>query len=77
VGIDNYDLAALARRGIRLCNTPGVLTETTADMIFALVMGFSDLGRELLTASASVMPEYRDIVESLPPVAEKKPEEKK
>jgi gluconate 2-dehydrogenase len=41
VGIDNYDLAALARRGIRLFNTPGVLTETTADMIFALVMATS------------------------------------
>ncbi|CAN5919659.1 D-glycerate dehydrogenase [soil metagenome] len=38
VGVDNYDLALLARRGIRLCNTPGVLTETTADTIFALIM---------------------------------------
>ena len=38
VGIDNYDLAELARRGIVLCNTPGVLTETTADTLFGLVM---------------------------------------
>ena len=38
VGVDNYDLAALRRRGIVLCHTPGVLTETTADLIFALVM---------------------------------------
>jgi phosphogluconate 2-dehydrogenase len=38
VGVDNYDLGLLARRGIRLCHTPGVLTETTADTIFGLVM---------------------------------------
>ncbi|MFM2068317.1 MAG: hypothetical protein RLZZ584_3226 [Pseudomonadota bacterium] len=38
VGVDNYDLAALRQRGITLCHTPGVLTETTADTIFALVM---------------------------------------
>lgn len=38
VGVDNYDLAALARRGITLCHTPGVLTETTADTVFALIM---------------------------------------
>lgn len=38
VGVDNYDLPLLERRGILLCNTPGVLTETTADTIFALIM---------------------------------------
>jgi phosphogluconate 2-dehydrogenase len=41
VGVDNYDLAGLQRRGILLCNTPGVLTETTADTIFALIMATS------------------------------------
>jgi gluconate 2-dehydrogenase len=41
VGVDNYDLAALKQRGILLCNTPGVLSETTADTIFALVMATS------------------------------------
>ena len=41
VGVDNYDLPALRRRGIVLCHTPGVLTETTADTIFALVMATS------------------------------------
>ena len=41
VGVDNYDLPALRRRGIVLCNTPGVLTETTADTIFALIMAAS------------------------------------
>ncbi|MEY5098818.1 MAG: hypothetical protein RJA36_1537, partial [Pseudomonadota bacterium] len=41
VGVDNYDLALLRRRGIRLCHTPGVLTETTADTVFALIMASS------------------------------------
>ena len=41
VGIDNYELAALRRRGIVLCHTPGVLTETTADTLFALIMATS------------------------------------
>ena len=38
VGIDNYDVAALTRRGIQLTHTPDVLTETTADTGFALLM---------------------------------------
>ncbi|MDD2882376.1 MAG: D-glycerate dehydrogenase [Rhodoferax sp.] len=41
VGVDNYDLPALATHGIMLCHTPGVLTETTADTIFALIMASS------------------------------------
>lgn len=41
VGVDNYDLADLKARGIVLCHTPGVLTETTADTIFALIMASS------------------------------------
>jgi phosphogluconate 2-dehydrogenase len=41
VGVDNYALPALALRGILLCHTPGVLTETTADTIFALIMASS------------------------------------
>lgn len=41
VGVDNYPVAELARRGITLCHTPGVLTETTADTIFALLMATS------------------------------------
>lgn len=41
VGVDNYPLAALRARGILLCHTPGVLTETTADTLFALVMAAS------------------------------------
>jgi phosphogluconate 2-dehydrogenase len=41
VGVDNYDLSTLAARGIVLCHTPGVLTETTADTIFSLIMASS------------------------------------
>lgn len=41
VGVDNYALGALAARGIVLCHTPGVLTETTADTIFSLIMATS------------------------------------
>lgn len=41
VGVDNYELPALAARGIVLCHTPGVLTETTADTIFSLIMATS------------------------------------
>ncbi|MBF8223984.1 2-hydroxyacid dehydrogenase [Halomonas sp. 328] len=38
VGYDHYPLEALTHRGILLCNTPDVLTETTADTGFALIM---------------------------------------
>lgn len=38
VGFDNLDLAELTRRRIPAGNTPGVLTETTADLAFALAM---------------------------------------
>lgn len=38
VGVDNYDLAAMKARGLVLCHTPGVLTETTADTVFSLVL---------------------------------------
>jgi glyoxylate reductase len=38
VGFDNIDVAACARRGIPVGNTPGVLTETTADLAWTLLM---------------------------------------
>ena len=38
VGFDNIDVAACTRRRIPAGNTPGVLTETTADLAFALLM---------------------------------------
>ena len=41
VGVDNYPVAELHERGILLCHTPGVLTETTADTVFAMIMAAS------------------------------------
>tara|TARA_R110002012_G_scaffold21785_6_gene75623 strand:- start:2437 stop:2601 length:165 start_codon:yes stop_codon:yes gene_type:complete len=38
VGFDNYPVEALTQHGILLCNTTDVLTETTADTGFALIM---------------------------------------
>ncbi len=38
VGVDNYPLAELHKRGIVLCHTPDVLTETVADTVFAILM---------------------------------------
>ena len=41
VGFNNVDVAEATRRGIRVGNTPGVLTEATADMAFALLISAS------------------------------------
>ena len=38
VGFDNIDVVEATKRGIPVGNTPGVLTETTADFAFALLM---------------------------------------
>ena len=38
VGYDHIDVAACSRKGILVTNTPGVLTETTADFAFALLL---------------------------------------
>jgi glyoxylate reductase len=38
VGYDNVDLAAASAHGIAVCNTPGVLDETTADLAFLLIL---------------------------------------
>jgi glyoxylate reductase len=38
VGVDNVDLEACAARGVLVTNTPGVLTEATADLAFALLL---------------------------------------
>jgi len=38
VGFDNVDVPACTRRGIAVGNTPGVLTETTADLAWTLLM---------------------------------------
>ncbi|MDR4495842.1 MAG: 2-hydroxyacid dehydrogenase [Nitrospirales bacterium] len=38
VGVDHIDVAACTNRGIPVGHTPGVLTETTADLAFGLLM---------------------------------------
>lgn len=39
VGYDNVDLEACRRRGVVVTNTPDVLTEATADLTWALILG--------------------------------------
>ncbi|MHA1576012.1 MAG: 2-hydroxyacid dehydrogenase [Candidatus Thorarchaeota archaeon] len=41
VGYDNIDVSLATRRKITVTNTPGVLTETTADLAWALIMAAS------------------------------------
>jgi glyoxylate reductase len=41
VGFNNVDLAAATRQGVVVTNTPDVLTETTADFAWALLMATS------------------------------------
>lgn len=48
VGYNNIDIAEASRRQIMVTNTPGVLTETTADLTFALLMAAS---RRIIEAS--------------------------
>lgn len=48
VGYNNIDLDSATKRNIMVTNTPGVLTETTADLTFALLMATA---RRLVEAS--------------------------
>ena len=41
VGYDNIDVAAARELGVAVCNTPGVLDDTTADLAFALILAAS------------------------------------
>jgi glyoxylate reductase len=52
VGTDNIDLAECARRGIPVGHTPGVLTEATADLAFALLLAGA---RRVVEASGAVV----------------------
>ena len=55
VGYDNIDLPALRARGVAATNTPGVLTETTADFAFALLLATArrlNEGERLVRAGA-------------------------
>ena len=51
VGFDNVDLRAATRRGILVTNTPDVLTDTTADLAFALLLA---VARRLVEADRYV-----------------------
>jgi glyoxylate reductase len=46
VGYDNVDLEAAAELGIAVCNTPGVLDQSTADLAFLLVLAATRLASE-------------------------------
>jgi glyoxylate reductase len=46
VGYDNIDIAAATELGIAVCNTPGVLDETTADLAFLLILAASRLAHD-------------------------------
>lgn len=41
VGYDNIDVAAVQRHGVRASNTPDVLTEATAELTWALILGIA------------------------------------
>ena len=46
VGVDNVDVAAASRRGIAVGNTPGVLTDATADIAMLLILATRRRGVE-------------------------------
>ena len=54
-GVDNIDVTSALRRGITVTNTPGVLTEDTADMTMALILATA----RRLAEGARVIPEGR------------------
>jgi len=49
VGYDNIDVAAAHQHAIVVCNTPGVLDETTADLAFTLILAASRLAHDAET----------------------------
>ncbi|MEI8152525.1 MAG: D-glycerate dehydrogenase [Hyphomicrobiales bacterium] len=55
-GVDHIDVAAAHARGITVTNTPGVLTEDTADMTMALILAVP----RRLTEGASVLSEDKE-----------------
>jgi glyoxylate reductase len=55
-GVDNIDVAAALARGITVTNTPGVLTEDTADMTMALILAVP----RRLTEGAAVLSGDKD-----------------
>jgi len=52
-GVDHIDLASARQRGITVTNTPGVLTEDTADMTMALILAVA----RRVTEGARIIPD--------------------
>jgi lactate dehydrogenase-like 2-hydroxyacid dehydrogenase len=46
VGYDNIDVAAARELGVVVCNTPGVLDDTTADLAFTLILAAARLAHD-------------------------------
>lgn len=65
VGYDNIDLAAVTERGILVSNTPDVLTETTADHAFALLLA---IARRIPEADAFMRAGKYERFEMFPPL---------
>jgi glyoxylate reductase len=55
-GVDNIDVATALQRGITVTNTPGVLTEDTADMTMALILAVP----RRLTEGANILTEEKE-----------------
>ena len=53
-GVDNIDVETAVARGITVTNTPGVLTEDTADMTMALIMA---VARRLIEGAKVIGPD--------------------
>ena len=49
VGYDNVDVRTAREHGVVVCNTPGVLDETTADLAFTLILAASRLAHDAET----------------------------
>ena len=66
VGYNNIDLEAATRLGIAVSNTPGVLSDTTADLAFALLMAVArripEAERFLRAGSSLVGDRYFSVV---------------
>jgi glyoxylate reductase len=52
VGVDNIDIVACTKRGIPVGNTPGVLTDSTADLTMALILS---VARNIPSASRDAL----------------------